>query len=192
MAILTAQLHRFTVDDYEGMSQAGVLPERGIELLDGLVVQMSPKGDRHAFAVSELTEQFADQRRQRYRVNAENLSLRLGVHDEPEPDLVLARATRDYARERPRPNEVALLIEVSDSSLDADLGDKLQRYATAGISEYWVVDLVHDRLHVFRNPQAEHGAYENSTSYGAGDIVAPSEYPDATIDVARVLGMLPQ
>jgi Uma2 family endonuclease len=118
-----ADLYRFTVDDFERMATAGVLPERGLELVDGLVVEMSPKGDRHAYAVMVLTHAFVAQSRGRYHVNAENLTVKLGPREARDPDLALARAGRSYARARPRPDELALVVEVADASLHHDLDE---------------------------------------------------------------------
>ncbi len=70
MAIAAERLHRITTDVYERMAESGLLPERGVELIDGLVVTMSPKGDRHRRAANSLNAQFGDQRRGRYEVNA--------------------------------------------------------------------------------------------------------------------------
>lgn len=119
MAIAAERLHRITTDVYERMVANGLLPERGVALFDGLVLEMSPKGDRHGYAVSELSAQFVlgDRRRENYRVYADSLSLRLGPRDEPEPDITLARATRSCARERPRADEIALIVEVADTPL---------------------------------------------------------------------------
>ncbi len=186
MAIAVDRLHRITTEVYERMADAGLLPERGIELIDGLVVTMSPKGDRHAFAVALLTEQFGDQRRGRYLVYPDSLSLRLGPRDEPEPDIALARATKHYARERPAATDIALIVEVADSSLSFDLGKKRAKYAAAGIPEYWVVDLQNDVIHVFRNPAG--GGYSDRLTASPGQAISPSEYLDVTVDVAKVVG----
>ncbi len=187
MSIAAERLHRLTVDIYERMAGDGLLPERGIELIDGLLVEMSPKGDRHNFAVNALNAQFNDQRRGRYWVNADSLSLRLGPRDEAEPDIALARAGRSYARERARADEIALIVEVADTSLTIDLREKLEKYAFAGIPEYWVVDLTADVIHVFRRPQA--GAYDDRRLARPGDVVSPLEYPDVIVDPAAVFGL---
>jgi Uma2 family endonuclease len=115
MAIAAERLHRITTNVYQRMAESGLLPERGIELIDGLVVTMSPKGDRHGYAVNSLNAQFLDQRLERYEVNTGSLSLRLGQNDEFDPDIALVRMTRAFSRERPRPEEIALIVEVADS-----------------------------------------------------------------------------
>ena len=189
MAISTSDLHRFTVEQFEQMSEVGVLPERGVELVDGLVVELSARGDRHGYAVSVLTELFVDQRAGRFAVNPENLTLRLGPRDAREPDLVLARRTRSYARERPRPEDIALIVEVADSSLAYDLGLKKSAYARSGIPEYWVVDIPHHRVHVFRDANRFSEAYLHESVHAADETIAPNEFPDAVVPVARILGL---
>jgi len=185
MAIAGERLHRITTDVYERMAQSGLLPERGVELIDGLVVTMSPKGDRHRRAANSLNAQLNDQRRGRYEVNADSLSLRLGPHDEPEPDIALVRLMRPRSREMPRAEEIALIVEIADSSLAFDLGEKRAKYARAGIAEYWVVDLQSNVFHVFRSPNA--GGYEDERICKIGQTLAPSEYPDVVIDIRAVL-----
>ncbi len=185
MAIAAERLHRITTDVYERMAEQGLLPERGVELVDGLVVTMSPKGDRHRRAANSLNAQFNDQRRGRYEVNAHSLSLRLGPHDEPEPDIALARVMQPASRERPRPDEIALIVEVADSSLAFDLGAKRAKYVRAGIPEYWVVDVQANLFHVFRNPVGDE--FADTRAVGIGESLSPAEYPDVVIDVGLVL-----
>ncbi|MFY9778961.1 MAG: Uma2 family endonuclease [Candidatus Baltobacteraceae bacterium] len=179
--------HRFTVEAYEEMARVGLLPENGVELVDGVVVEMSPHGPRHALALVELNPSFVEQCRGRYRVWPNCLSLPLGPRDMPDPDLVLSRVECDFRR-RLSPAQVFLLVEISDSSLKYDLGSKRARYARAGIAEYWVVDLVHDELRAFTNPDRERGEYRDERRYRPGEEAAPSAFPDVRIDVARVLG----
>ncbi len=185
MAIAAERLHRITTDVYERMAESGLLPERGIELIDGLVVTMSPKGDRHSYAVRRLTELLGDQRQDRYVVYADSLSLRIGKHDEPEPDIAVARAIRSYSRERPRVDEIALIVEVADSSLSFDLGLKKTKYARAGVPEYWVVDLRANAIHVLRNPCAD--GYADRREALPGATISPQEYPEVLIAVSSVL-----
>jgi len=189
MAISLEDLHRFTVQEFERMGHAGVLPERGVELVDGLVLEMSPRGDRHAYAVGVLTELLVEQRRGRYRVNPENMTLILGPRDTREPDLVLARANRSYARERPRPEDIALLVEVADSSLRYDLEKKRKAYVRSGIPEYWVVDLTHDCVHVFREPNRFGETYLTEHRFEANAVLSPVEFPDVEVPIDLVLGL---
>jgi Uma2 family endonuclease len=184
-----ADLYRFTVDDFERMATAGVLPERGLELVDGLVVEMSPKGDRHAYAVMVLTHAFVAQSRGRYHVNAENLTVKLGPREARDPDLALARAGRSYARARPRPDELALVVEVADASLHHDLDEKKAAYARVGIPEYWVVDLPHGAFIVHRSPNRFDASYLVEERHLPDATVSPAEFNDVSIVVSSVLGL---
>jgi Uma2 family endonuclease len=189
MAGPAAYLYRFTVEEFERMSTAGVLPERGVELVDGLVVEMSPKGDRHAYTVMMLTHAFVGQSRGRYYVNAENLTLRLGPREARDPDLALARAGRSYARARPRPDELALVVEVADASLYHDLDEKKAAYARVGVTEYWVVDLRHNSLIVHRAPNRFDAGYLVEERHLPGATVSLAEFEDVAIVVSSVLGL---
>jgi Uma2 family endonuclease len=154
------------------------VPERGIELIDGLVVRTIPTGPRHRHAVNKLNEQFVLQSRGRYEVSCDTLSLRLGPHDVPDPDIALARPG-DWSRRDPGVEDITLIVEVADSSADRDLSDKLVRYARAGVMEYWVVDLEHDPI------GEEYALHERA---GIDAVIAPAEYPDVRIAVAPVVG----
>jgi len=134
--------------------------------------------------VTALNAQLVDQRCGRYLVYADSLSLRLGPRDEPEPDIALARTVRNYSRERPRPDEIALIVEVADSSLAFDLGEKRAKYASAGIPEYWVVDVQANVFHVFRNPSG--GGYTDRRAATLGQTISPAEFSDVAIDVSSV------
>jgi len=179
-------LHLLTVERYERIAETGLLPLRGIELIDGLVVEMSPKGVRHAEAASQLNKVLVLQSNERYRVYCDSLSLPLGPRSEPEPDIALVRETRSFARERVTVADVALIIEVADSSLAFDLGTKGRNYAGAGIPEYWVIDVKTNTAHLFWNPAAD--GYRGGRIAAAGDTIAPREYPDVSVPLARVFG----
>jgi len=180
-------LHRYSVERYERMAEAGLLPERGIELIDGLVVDMSPKGARHAYAVSKIAACLNDHRMLGYMVFPESLSLRLGPGDEVDPDIALATETRSFATERPTVDEIALIIEVSDSSLSFDLGVKRKRYAAAGLVEYWVADLQKNVVHQFWNPFADD--YEEHRIVAGTDTISPRAFPEAAVELSIVFGL---
>ena len=105
---------------------------------------------------------------------------------QPEPDIALARVSQRSSRERPRPDEIALIVEIADSSLAFDLGEKRTKYARAGIAAYWVVDVQSSVLHVFRGPNAE--GYDDCRVAKIGETISPVEYPDVVIDLSLVVG----
>ena len=106
--------------------------------------------------------------------------------NEPEPDVMVLRIPYGEIARNPRPFEIALVVEIADSSLSQDLTTKARLYARASIQEYWVVDLKNRRLHVFRDPSKD--GYERRFEAGETDSVAPLERPEHMIAVATLLG----
>ena len=146
--------HRITVAEYDRMIEAGVFaPDARLELLDGIIVEMSPKSDPHVWAVQELRDTLRDMFRDRATVFSES-PVRLPTDGKPEPDVVMFRFDQPERR-LPQPKDVLLLIEVSDSSLTDDRTRKLSLYARDGISEYWIRNLLDDTLEVYRDPDGD-------------------------------------
>src|SRR4051812_22549420 len=107
---------RFTVHDYYRMAECGILaPDERVELIDGKIVAMSPIGGYHIGIVSWITKIFVMRVRDQARVNPQS-SVRLSNTSEPEPDLAIVR-NRRYGRQPPEPNDVFLLVEVSETTL---------------------------------------------------------------------------
>ncbi len=107
--------------------------------------------------------------------------------NEPEPDLVvLARPSREFQDANPRPADLRLVVEISDSTLGFDLTTKAELYARAGIVEYWVVDVAARRLIVHRDPRE--GLYRAVTAYGDQETAAPLAAPQCEFRVATAFG----
>lgn len=132
--------HRFTVEEYQKMGEAGVFGEDDrVELIDGEIVEMTPIGWRHVEAVDRLNHLLWSFAAGRHRVSVQNPVV-LGEHGEQQPDLMLIREPGRTGR-LPEAADVLLVVEVSDSSLAYDRNVKLPRYAAAGIPEAWILDL---------------------------------------------------
>src|SRR5271166_5375791 len=107
--------------------------------------------------------------------------------NEPEPDLiVLNKPSREFQDANPRPGDLRLVVEISDSTLGFDLTTKAELYARAGIVEYWVVDVAARRLIVHRDPRA--GLYRSVTAYSEQEVVAPLASPPSDFRVAVSFG----
>lgn len=183
---VTMLRHRFSVDDYYRMGEAGVLGEDDrVELLEGEVVTMSPIGSRHAFCVDQLTRLLGDGLRGRAVLRVHN-PVRLNQWSEPQPDVSLLRPPhRRYAAAHPVPGDVFLVIEVADSSVISDRSFKLPLYARAGIPEAWLVDLVANRVELYREPSATgYGYIERVEREGT---VRPSAFDDLALAVADLI-----
>jgi Uma2 family endonuclease len=173
---------RFTVDDYHRMGEVGIIcPEDRVELIDGEIVQMSPRGYRHTMCV-ERANAFFTRMLENRAVVGPGSPVRLNNWTEPEPDLVLFKAGSDYARKRRGIEDVLLIIEISNKSLRYD---QKTRYAAAGIPEVWIADLQHDILLINRQPSAE--AYKTVLTLRPGDVASPLAFPDVTFKVDELL-----
>jgi len=179
-------LHRISVEDYYRMAQAGVLRAgKRMELLDGKIIDTSPIGPFHGGVVGRLTRLFNKFSQDRWLVWPQN-PLHLDDHSEPEPDVMLLRpAADDYTSRHPQPNDVFLLIEVSDTTLDYDREEKLPAYGRVGVAEVWIVNLQDATLEVYREPHF--AGYGQKTVLRAGDHAVPQAFPDVQVNVAELL-----
>jgi Uma2 family endonuclease len=182
----SAMLHRFSVKEYYRMAETGVLPpDARVELVDGRIIDMSPIGPLHGGVVKRLTRVFTSFPQGRWLLAVQD-PVRLEDHSEPQPDLMLLKpAADDYTNRHPVPEDVFLLIEVSDSTLETDREDKLPIYGRAGIPEVWIVNLADGTLEVYREPH--YAGYANTQILREGDSIAPAHFPDAIIEVAKLL-----
>jgi Uma2 family endonuclease len=177
---------RFTVDEYHRMGRAGILHEDDrVELIDGELVEMAPIGDKHVLCVNKLTWQFSAQADDRFIVSVQN-PVRLSQRTEPLPDLVLLRLPWDrYAGALPGPDDVLLIVEVSDTTVAYDRREKLPRYAAAGIPEVWLVNLPRRSVEVHREPRG--GRYQQVTVHRRGERISLLALPDVSVAVDEVL-----
>jgi Uma2 family endonuclease len=180
--------HSFTVDEYNRMGEAGILPE-GVrtELIEGEIIEMVPIGSHHAGAVIRLNTLLSEGLNRRQAILAVQSPLVLSDRSQPEPDVCLLRPRADfYAEGHPTPGDVFLLIEVSDSSVGLDRSVKLPLYAREAIPEVWLVDLTADAIEVYR--QASEAGYAGRYLVKRGDSVSPAAFPNLTIAVNDILG----
>lgn len=166
------------------------LRDRKVMLIDGEILEVAPPGSRatvsQPVAENWLRTVFPPDR---FCVRAQ-LAMYFGINTDPVPDIaVVAGTPRTFAR---HPRTALLIIEVADSSLAYDTGDKASLYAAAGITEYWVIDVNDGRLHVFRDPQPDpsqhfgHG-YASVRVLAPRDDISPLAAPANTIAVADLL-----
>jgi Uma2 family endonuclease len=144
---------RVSSREYHRLGEAGILaPTERVELIHGEIVVMSPIGSPHAGHVRRLTALFGRALGDEAVLSVQNpLALADGL--EPEPDFTLLAPREDFYTERhPGASDVLLLVEVADSSLSYDEGEKAELYAASGVIEYWLVDLVRLAVHVHTFP----------------------------------------
>ncbi len=183
---LELPLRRFTVAEYYAMAEAGILTEDDrVELLDGVIVDMAPIGDPHAGTVDIFTWLLSTAVAQRAVLRVQG-PLAVDGQSRLQPDLMLLRERPDFYRTgTPRPEDVLLLIEVADSSVDYDRGEKLPRYARAGIPEVWITVLPERIVEAHTEPAD--GRYTVRRTYAPGDTITPGYFPDITLPVSEIL-----
>lgn len=175
---------RLSIGEYDRMIDSGVFENRRIELIHGELREMSAIGVPHEYAADELNEwSIQNVPLDRVRVRIQHSIGLAELSSVPEPDVAWV-ARLDYTRHRPTSADVLLLIEVSDSSLAYDRGEKARLYAQVGITDYWVVN-IHDRcIEVRRQPAGK--TFEDIRICNAGEKVSPLHFPSLAVPVDTV------
>lgn len=177
---------RFSVDEYYKMIELGMLRDyEKAEIIEGELIKKIAVGDRHAFIVDILTKFFVKNVSGDVLIRIQN-PIRLSNFSEPEPDLVLADLTNYDGRRHPRPEEVLLLMEVSDSTVKYDRDVRLPLYAAAEIREVWIVNLPSEIIEVYTKPR--YGLYQLVEIYKRGEIVESETLPNLKIETETILG----
>jgi Uma2 family endonuclease len=178
------RIRRLTRAEYDRMIELGLFDEdERLELLDGILVAVSPQGAPHAYTIQTLNTLVQRALGDRSDVVVRpQLPLALGAHSEPEPDVAIVPAG-NYAVAHP--TTALLVIEVADESAAKDRRLKAPIYARAGIPEYWIIDLQRRVVDVFREPRD--GAYQDVRSHGESDVLEPRSLSGLKVPVAAVL-----
>jgi Uma2 family endonuclease len=178
---------RITYDEYAQMIADGAfdaLRDRRIELIHGELRTMTPPGPSHSGAIDWFNEwSILNPPRGKVTVRVQNPLAIPDADSAPQPDIAWVKR-RQYRDCDPRPDDVYLIVEVADSSLDYDCGPKADLYAAAGIADYWVVSLPERVIHVFRQPTG--GTYASRETIAVGQSLAPLAFPDVAISAAEL------
>ena len=180
---------RFTISQYHQMSEAGILSENDkVELINGEIIEMSPIGRRHTACVNRLNSVFSQLLGKKVIVAVQNPIL-LNNLSEPEPDIALLKPRADfYESGHPQPQDIFLLIEVADSSIEYDRDVKIPLYASSGITEVWLVDIYQQVITVYRYP-TEHD-YRDIQTLSRGEKLSISAFPENNLFVDDILGTI--
>jgi Uma2 family endonuclease len=160
-------LYRFTVEQYEKLLHAGVLTSADrVELIEGIVVQKMTQHPPHAAAIDYAVDALRPLLPDGWRLR-EQKPIKLS-DSEPEPDLVVLRGPlRLYERRHPRPADIAVVIEVADTSLEVDRQEKGRVYARVRIPVYWIINLQERQVEVYTDPKSGKApAYRRRANYG--------------------------
>lgn len=180
---------RWTRDECAPLEASGIFERERLELVAGELISKMGKNRPHvnAFMLMQywLMDTFG-----RHFVNAEapiDVAPADNPINEPVPDLIVLNKEGDaIVSGNPQPQDVRLVVEISDSTLNFDRTVKARLYARAGIAEYWVLDVSGRRLFCHRDPVS--GSYESVIIYEEHEVVNPLAAPEVDFCAARVLG----
>ena len=179
-------LKRWTIQDYHRIIQAGVLTiEDRVELLNGQIVEMVPQEPPHAANTSSFSNHLVILFAGKAWIRTQ-LPIAIAPNSEPEPDIAIVRLDdRSYRDRHPTPEDIFLVIEIADSTLHRDRTQKAKIYASAGIIEYWIVNVKQRQVTLLRNPQGDTYQWEKIVT--ANDLISPVAFPDIAINLQNIL-----
>ncbi|NMF86507.1 Uma2 family endonuclease [Nodosilinea sp. P-1105] len=180
---MAVALYKWTLDRYHSAIDAGVFEDQAVELLRGDIVVMAPEREPHACYSSMGADYLRQLLGQRAAVR-ETKPITLPNDSEPIPDVAIVQPPLErYLDHHPYPEDIFWLIEYANTTLAKDLGEKKEAYAKAGIQEYWVVDLQHSQLKVFRD--LAKGQYQTELTLRQGDLSLPA-FENLQVQVRRL------
>ena len=184
------QPYRWTIEGYRKLAATGLFDDVKTMLIDGEIFTMVMPNPPHDTALGLIEEWLRTVFTTGHHVRTQK-GFDIGTRTDPGPDAaVVPGSIRDYATRTP--TSAVLIVEVSDTTLTTDLTKKAELYATAGVTDYWVLDVENRKLHVFRDPvplPAALGAtaYRTHLTFGENDTVSPLAAPHAAVKVTDLL-----
>lgn len=164
--------YRFTVEQYHRMIEQGILGENDrVELLEGRIIPKMTHNPPHDCSVLLGQTELLSRLSSDWIVRVQSA---ITIRDsEPEPDLVVARGpARRFARAHPKRDDIALLIEVAETTLQDDRGEKGRLYACNRIVAYWIINLIESQVEVYTDPKAGRSpAYRQRRNYSLAESV---------------------
>lgn len=179
----------WTVAQCQAVIDAGLFDLSRYELLEGELISKMAQNRPHIIVITKLIAALI----RIFDVNNLQVQANFGIgqvdpNNDPQADVVVTRHPADvYNPTFPTiPNDILLVMEVSDSTLRNDVNAKARLYAHHRLQEYWIVDVHRRELIVHRNPQ--NGAYIDVQTYNDTQSVSPLA---AQNNVARVADLMP-
>ena len=161
---------RITVDAYYKMAEVGLLDaEKRYELIHGIILEMHPKTPQHGYSVKCLSDRLRDSLGETATVFSQSPA-RLADDSEPQPDILVLKPPKETYREHhPHPEDILLIIEIANMTLQTDRTLKLRLYAGAGIPEYWLLNLQKNQLELYRRPDPDEARYLELRTLSEGE-----------------------
>ncbi len=187
---MLVQTKRFTIAEYHHLEEMEFFQGDRTELINGEIVSMAAKGTKHTVCCSNLIAQLS------VLVNGQAIlrcqdPIFLPPNSEPEPDFAIVRDREDnYLTGHPTPEDILLVIEIADSSLDYDREIKGTIYAEAGIEHYWLFNLIDNHLESYRDPYRDaqgKGKYAQRSYVLPHQAIALPNLADVSIELSKIL-----
>ncbi len=183
------RLKRWSVEEYERLLSTGVFDGQRLELIDGDIIDMTPMGEPHAGSVNRTHKQLNVKLEDQLFVRGQS-PINAGFYGRPEPDIAVV--SLDALLPDQPPSRAELIIEVSDSTLAYDQGDKSSLYASLQVPDYWIINLQENVLEVRRAPMGRPNArfgfdYSQIQIIPRGGVVSPLVAPDVSLRVDDLL-----
>lgn len=180
-------IHRFNIETYHRLISAGILHEDDrIELIEGRIVDMTPIGTRHSACVKRLNSIFSHKLQGIAIVSVQDPVQLSEEQSEPQPDISLLKYREDfYSSELPKAEDVLLIVEVGDTSVEYDREIKIPLYARANIQEVWLVNLLKDCIEVHSSPRS--GGYESIKIIRNTQTISPKNFPNIDLAANQIL-----
>jgi Uma2 family endonuclease len=180
---MTLTIYKWSIEEWHELVDSGLLEGKSVEFLEGEIIEVSPKGIEHSYTNNSIVKylrsiltDLADVR-ESHPITLDN--------SEPEPEVAVVRLPETiYRRHHPYAEDIYWLIEISHRTLKNDLEQKTITYARNGIREYWVIDLVNQKL--ITHTQLQGYIYTQVTEYKTG-VVSPVAFPEIVISLDKLL-----
>lgn len=187
--VASPKVKRWNREEYYRLAELGFIPEKHVELIDGVICEVSPHSFDHYWSIEVVARLLEKHFGDSYWVRRQGPCVH-GDWSEPEPDITVARGSIEEFSDHP--STAVLAVEVSKTSLAFDKGRKASLYAAMEVPDYWVLDLNNRQLWVHRNPIADESVpfghrYSDVTVISADGSIAPLEQPESAIAVAQML-----
>ena len=190
VAAMQAQItrHKFTSDEFHLMAKARIFKhDARLELIEGDIIEMAPIGSRHAACVKRTSSLMQPGRTASYLLGVQD-PVQLNDGCEPQPDISVLHYRSDYYVDaHPRPEDILLIIEVCDTTLEYDREHKVPMYARWGVPEVWLADLTGGRIEVYRAPGPDE--YGRRFVAAGDDTLSPELLPQLHLTPREILGL---
>ena len=191
MSVEEPRPYRWTRDEYYKLCEAEWFQGKRVQLIGGEIIEMAAQKNCHAWAITATDNALRAAFGPNYWVRVQ-MSLDLSPISVPDPDLAVIAGAFTTHRTVNNPTTALLVVEVSETTLSYDRNTKASLYAAAGISDYWIINLIDRQVEVYRDPVPDaskpfSSRYASETDLVPGDVVSPLALPGATVAVVDLL-----